>query len=89
MESQICKNCEFFLQHYILDEQRCTPINCGHCRYPRLKHREPGHRACSNFKLRNLPAAVPDRDRVLRFLTTEFLQYVLSLDLPPESTGRE
>ena len=46
MTEPCCKTCVHYFRHYILDRQRCTPIDCGHCGYPRIKHREPNHRAC-------------------------------------------
>lgn len=82
MNSDICKNCVHYRQHYILDEQRCASVNCGHCVYPRIKHREPHAKACSYYELRTMPNSLPDQDRVMHFLTTELLQYILSLDLP-------
>ena len=78
-----------YRQHYILDEQCCTPINCGHCTYPRLKHREPNTHACSYFELRTTPTALPDRNSVIHFLTTELLQHILSLELPYDHGGSE
>lgn len=84
-----CKTCVHYFRHYILDRQRCTPIDCGHCGYPRIKHREPNHRACDRYELRKEPPNLPDRDRVIHYLTTEFLQFVLEHALPPEIDDRE
>lgn len=79
-----CKDCTHYRQHHVLDEQSCTAVDCGHCIYPRQKHRKPDARACSYYELRMNPAAMPDRERVVQFLTEEMLQYILSLNLPPE-----
>ena len=84
METAYCKECKYFRQHYVLDVQSCTSINCGHCTYPRLKHRTPYHMACQHFQPRELPVPLPDRERVIYFLTEEILQRILSLQLPPE-----
>lgn len=86
MECQTCKDCTHFFQHYVLDEQSCTAVNCGHCKYPRLKNRAPHTPACEHFALREAPAPYPDRDAVTHFLTTEVLQYILRLELPPDVT---
>lgn len=83
MIGSVCKTCVHYRQHYILDEQRCTPIACGHCVFPRLKHREPSTPACHRYQLSSVPPSLPDRDRVISFLATELLQYILNLDLPP------
>lgn len=84
MADLICKNCVRFRQHYILSEQRCDVTNCGHCVYPRLKHRKPNDKACDNFQDRSNSHDLPDRQQVVRFLTKEILQYILNLKLPPE-----
>ena len=84
MDTPICKNCTHYHQHYILDDQRCAAVNCGHCTYPRLKHREQTHPGCTHFQPRATPCPLPDRGQVIHFLTTDLLQYILSLDLPPE-----
>jgi len=54
----------------------------GNSMYPMLKHRRPDTKACQHYELRPLPRALPDKAFVQRFLTTEFLQYILALDLP-------
>lgn len=89
MDDYICGNCIYFRQHYILEVERCTAINCGHCIYPRLKNRKPGSEACANYSARTTPLVLPDREQVIRFLTTEMLQHILDIDLPPEVKGRE
>ena len=84
MSEEVCADCVHFRQHYILDEQSCMTVNCGHCVHSRLKGREPTHRACKAFELRAQPPSIPNRNHVIRFLTTQVLEYILSLDLPPE-----
>ena len=84
MDKKQCKNCIHFYQHYILDEQRCTAVNCGHCSYPRPKHRKPENRGCDHYQERTQPPGLPDRKAVIDFLTTDLLRYILSLELPPE-----
>ena len=84
MENEkICKNCAHYRRHYILDKQRCTPVNCGHCIYPRIKKREPNRAACEYFEYRDNRVDLPDREEVVSFLTTDFLKEVLRMALPP------
>ena len=49
---------------------------------------EPVCKTCTHYRqhyeVRTLPAPLPNREQVIQFLATEFLQYILSLDLPPE-----
>ena len=74
-----CKDCGHFRRHYILDEQACTPVNCGHCTYPRLKNRKPDTLACTHFVLREQP-----EQENRHFLTMELVKWLRSLELPPE-----
>ena len=53
MEDPQCKDCKHFRQHYVhFLETRLSPIPCGHCVYPRLKHRRPDTPACVHFKFK-------------------------------------
>ena len=42
-----CGNCIHFIQHYGKDG---IEINCGHCRYPNIKSRRPGDKACKDWE---------------------------------------
>ena len=77
-----CKDCRHFRQHYVLGESVATAVNCGHCVTARHKHRAADADACPNFQRGS--RALPDRDGVVRFLTTSLLEYILSLPLPPD-----
>ena len=89
MNEPTCKTCIHYHQHYIVDDQRCVAIKCGHCVYPRLKHREPQNPACAHYEAQTTPPPLPDREAVTNFLTTELLKYVLSLKLPPEQIAED
>ena len=89
MSNPICQDCIYFLRHYTLSAQRCTPVSCGHCRYPRLKHRRPDDPACSYFIRQELPLDLPKQEEVINFLTTDFLQYIMTLPLPPEISDND
>lgn len=84
MTKPLCQNCQYFYQHYIIDSQRCTPVNCGHCRYPGLKRRKPSDPACIHFSRLDEPVDLPDKSGVIQFLTKEILEYILTLKLPLE-----
>ena len=77
-----CKNCIHFHPHYVLDKYSCAAVPCGHCAHPRLKHRRPEDKACTHFKAGTRP--LPDREKVVHYLTAEFLQHITTLALPPE-----
>ena len=84
MNTLTCKTCQYFHQHYSVDEQSYTAIHCGHCVRPRMKHRKPNQNACEYYTPRNTPLSLPDRQGVIHFLSTDFLNYIMNLPLPPE-----
>ena len=84
MENLTCRQCEHFHIHYILDKHRATPLDCGHCSYPRLKKRRPSEAACIHYSENLMSKDLPDRTGVLDFLTVEMLEYIMGLALPPE-----
>ena len=84
MDTPICKTCTHFHPHYTVNEQYCVAIDCGHCCVPRIKHRRPNQQACQHYTSQSQSPALPNRQKVIHFLTTEFLQYILNLELPPE-----
>ncbi len=51
---EVCANCINYHAHYttgVLDGKiHSTIVNCGHCHYPRIKHRAPGTAACKHFE---------------------------------------
>lgn len=40
-EKKYCESCAHFVQHYRWENERAYPVGCGHCTYPRVKHRRP------------------------------------------------
>ena len=87
METQICKNCTHFRQHYTVDAEHYSALNCGHCTWPRIKHRKPDSKACEHFVLQTEPPLLPNRRSVVHFLHTRFLEYIMEMPLPPEREG--
>ena len=84
MDSQICKNCVYFRQHYTISDEHYSELHCGHCTYPRMKHRKPDAKACEHFEQRGEPLSKPNRRDVVHFLNTRMLEYIMGLPLPPE-----
>ncbi|MCL2883966.1 MAG: hypothetical protein FWF49_00585 [Oscillospiraceae bacterium] len=52
MSPKICGGCAHFRQHYVKFGYRYNDIDCGHCVFPRLKHRDATAAACEYFKER-------------------------------------
>lgn len=79
MNKNTCGQCGHFRRHYVLDEQSCTAVCCGHCVFPRVKNRRPDTPSCQYFvaEERKLPAHK-------HFLTIELIRWVQSLEMPPE-----
>ena len=82
--SPTCKTCTHFKQHYILTEYDGFAIPCGHCVRARFKHTRPEHQACVHYAVRTEPLSLPDRTAAIRFLTTDVLDRILEMRLPPE-----
>lgn len=54
-ETPFCINCKHFHRHYVLGSWhhgRYTPIDCGHCVFPRMKERK-AYDTCEHFKNKN------------------------------------
>ena len=83
MNDPICKNCQFFRQHYILDGKKLFRVYCGHCTFQKPKRKLPDSKICDQF--------IPGADDTEAFaskeyITKELLQYLLKLELLPEIT---
>jgi hypothetical protein len=52
METETCKTCKHFRQHYIKFGNSYREILYGHCVYPRLKRRESATPACEHYEER-------------------------------------
>lgn len=79
-----CQDCTHFRQHYVIDIQRATPVDCGHCTYPHLKNRKPQKTACQHFLQKAEQDSLPSRAAVLNYLTVDAIQRIFELTLPPE-----
>jgi len=55
MKNNTCRDCLHFRQHFIPWGDYFVPACCGHCVYPRLKHRTPDHPACPHFVKNETP----------------------------------
>ena len=80
MNEPECKDCQYFIQHYGLDNRRLYRIFCGHCIFRKTRTKQPDAHACEHF----LPAPPVNTFVTKEYLSKELLQYVLNLDLLPE-----
>lgn len=84
MDSQTCETCKHYIQHYYLDSQYAGAVWCGHCMLGRRPHKKPNAPACNNYVARTTEPKLPNRAGVIRYLTTDFLEKLLQMELPPE-----
>ena len=84
MSTPTCQTCKYFYQHYYLDSTYGFALDCGHCSHSRIKHCKPKVPACKHYTARTDSPSLPDRARVIQFLTTKVLERILEMELPPE-----
>ena len=83
MQQPSCLSCRHYRRHYVFSGDRAMATNCGHCIFSRGKHRRPGAPACAQYQPTEAETPL-DRENVIQYLTTELLDYVLHLPLPPK-----
>jgi len=50
MDRKTCADCEFFVQHYRVDNGKPGWVLCGHCTAKRVKYVSPTAKSCLNFQ---------------------------------------
>ena len=81
MPEALCKNCQYFLQHYTFSKRRIIRVCCGHCTFSRAKRKQPDAKACKNY----IPGdAREDAFASKEYLSKELIQYMRSLELLPK-----
>ena len=81
MDTQYCKDCAHFRQHYTFNNKTIFRVYCGHCTEQRVKRKRPDDHICEQFTP-ELPTENPFATK--EYLSKELLQYMLQLDLLPE-----
>ncbi len=69
MDTQLCKNCKYFQQHYGLGKQGLFRLYCGHCTLSRPKNKQPDQKACAEF--------APGENKEQAFASKEYLSRAL------------
>ena len=82
----MCRNCKFFMQHYILDKENFKWINAGHCMKLKLRNKQAYAKICEHYEYQ---APVEDRYVDKEYLSKELLQKVLTMDILPKMNIRE
>ena len=86
MPKEMCRNCRFFIQHYILNNGKLRWVNYGHCIQGRFRNREAYGKICEHYEYQ---APVEDGYADREYLSKELLQKVLSMELLPQLEIRE
>ena len=81
IQREICRNCKFFMQHYILDNGQFKWINAGHCIKLKLRNKQAYSKICEHYEYQE---PVEDRYVDQEYLSKELLQRVLTMDLLPK-----
>lgn len=86
MNKTICKNCQYYLQHYVISQNRFIRIYCGHCTHSKVKGMAPDKPGCAHFT----PGAGDTEAFVtMEYLTKALLNRVFQLELLPEIKDSE
>ena len=81
MDSNTCRTCLYYRQHYAFDQRKIFRVYCGHCTYQKAKTKRLDLKACENY----LPSDPDEKAFVTKeYLSKVLLEYVLKLDLLPE-----
>ena len=80
MEKITCRSCAHFHQHYGLAAGRIFRVHCGHCTYPKIRHKRPTANTCQYYA-----SAPPDEDEFVskEYLSKALLQHLLNMELLP------
>ena len=85
MDKKQCKTCQYFRQHFGMDQRKIFRIYCGHCVFAGSKRKQPDAIACDHYQ----PGSVPeDAFATKEYLSKELLQYLLNLELMPQIEDR-
>ena len=81
MNDRQCEECQYFRQHYTVDDKRIFRVYCGHCTRGRIKKKKPDTKACEYFA-----SASPVEEFFVtkEYLSKELLQRVLGMELLPD-----
>lgn len=80
MSTKECRDCKYFLQHYILGKNGLVRVFYGHCTFSRVKARRPYARCCENY-VEGSPATENFASK--EYLTKKLLNHLLNMELLP------
>lgn len=84
MNTNFCKTCAYYRQHYTFDQRKIFQVYCGHCTYQKAKTKRPDAKACEHYLLsEELEKTFVAKE----YLSKALLEYMLKLDLLPEIYG--
>ena len=80
MDKKVCKDCKYFLQHYILSKRGLTRVFFGHCTFSRVKGKRPDSKCCEHYI-----EGIADTENFAskEYLTKELIKRLLTMELLP------
>lgn len=84
MKTKLCKNCVYYLQHYIFFSGKLSTVYCGHCLHQKVKRKRirPDTDACDQFDENT--TSLSDIFASKEYLTKALVQKILDMELLPE-----
>ena len=75
-----CNSCQYYKQHYVLDQRMILRVHCGHGTFSRIKTKKPDSKTCEHYV-----HTAPDEDAFAtkEYLSKKLLEYILKLELLP------
>lgn len=81
MNTETCRTCAHYYQHYALNERRFYRVYCGHCPMKKSRKVTPDTKACEQYEF-----SPPDEAAFVtkEYLSKALLDYILHLELLPK-----
>ncbi len=80
MTNETCATCKHFHQHYSLKDGILTRVYCGHCTFPRVKHKRPCNKTCPHY-VRG--TADEEIYATKKYLTREMIRQLFNMEFFP------
>ena len=81
MSKPTCKTCLYFHQHYTLKGGKLLRIFCGHCIFPKVKHKDPHTQACDHYTPGD---ADENAFASKKYLTKEMIRQLFEMEFLPQ-----
>ena len=80
MTNETCETCKHFHQHYSLKDGILTQVHCGHCVFPRVKHKQPYSKSCEHYTRGPVDEEIY---ATKKYLTKEMIRHLFEMEFFP------